>query len=273
MNMTAISPQHKGINGSSPILSPTSAETPIHYSFNVPFASDLAGPNVEDILYATAGAVERWTHPADAPDDVPIYELPVHAQNVTNLRKLCKDLTSGPLPIEAYVKSSEPKRVKGQVTNVCLSGSPELVHKSRETILNDTPLALVSQRVSTMRMLILTPFKRCAVVDVDGELVIDTAQTALKSHVVEHLDQIAAFCGVDVFLLGPKFASLVDGQNANGDAGRDQRWRVAIYGDMESAEHAKTRVLIFIDRLVCLSLEKWMDGILFANINLARTCS
>jgi hypothetical protein len=85
------------------------------------------------------------------------------------------------------------------------------------------------------------------VVDVDGDLVIDTAQTALKSHVVEHLDQIAAFCGVDVFLLGPKFASLVDGQNANGDAGRDQRF----------AEHAKTRVLIFIDRLVCLPWVNW----------------
>jgi hypothetical protein len=146
MNMTAMTPQQKTTHGSSPILSPTAADTPIHYSFNVPFASDLAGPNVEDILYATSGAVERWTHPADAPDDVPIYELPVHAQNVTNLRKLCKDLTSGPLPIEAHVKSSEPKRVKGQVTNVCLSGSPELVHKSRETILNDTPLALVRQR-------------------------------------------------------------------------------------------------------------------------------
>ncbi len=145
MAMTNIvpNPQHKTLNGSSPILSPTQAETPIHYSFNVPFASDLAGPNIEDILYATKGAVERWTHPSDAPDDVPIYELPVHAQNVTTLRQLCKDLTNGPLPIEAHVKSSEPKRVKGQVTNVCLSGSPELVHKSRETILNDTPLALV----------------------------------------------------------------------------------------------------------------------------------
>jgi hypothetical protein len=109
------------------------------------------------------------------------------------------------------------------------------------------------------------------VVDVDGELVIDTAQTALKAHVVEHLDQIAAFCGVDVFLLGPKFASLVDGQNANGDAGRDQRWRVAIYGDMESAEHAKTRVLIFIDRLVCLSMDIG-NKILGANILLAWPC-
>lgn len=92
--------------------------------------------------------------------------------------------------------------------------------------------------------------------DVDGELVIDEAQSALKSHVVDHLDQISTFCGVDIFLLGPKFASSAEGQNSNGDAGRDQRWRVAIYGDMESAEHAKTRVLIFIDRLVRHSMRK-----------------
>ena|ERR1700710_2654646 len=96
----------------------------------------------------------------------------------------------------------------------------------------------------------LTSAQRCAIVDVDGELVIDTAATALKVPVVDHLDWVARFCGVDIFLLGPKFASLADGLNGNGDAGRDQRWRVAIYGDMESTEHAKTRVLIFIDRLV-----------------------
>lgn len=89
-------------------------------------------------------------------------------------------------------------------------------------------------------------------VDVDGELVIDSAQTApaLKHNVVAHLDDIAKFCGVDIFLLGPKFASLAETQNGNGDAGRDQRFRIAVYGDMESAEHAKTRVLIFIDKLV-----------------------
>ena len=86
--------------------------------------------------------------------------------------------------------------------------------------------------------------------DVDGDLVIDSAATALNAHVVTHLDEIAKFCGVDVFLLGPKFASPSDGATRNLEAGRDQRWRVAIYGDMESAEHAKTRVLIFIDRLV-----------------------
>lgn len=145
INMTSITPHPKtqAQHGQSPITPPTAADAVIHYSFNVPFASDLAGPNTEDIVYATSEAVLRWTHPEDAPDDVPVHELPVHAQNVENLRKLCKDITNGPLPIEAHVKSSEPKRVKGQVTNVCLTGSPELVHKSRETILNDTPLALV----------------------------------------------------------------------------------------------------------------------------------
>ncbi len=61
---------------------------------------------------------------------------------------------------------------------------------------------------------------------------------------------MGSFCGVDVFLLGPKFNTLPPGLRSNGDAGQDQRWRVAIYGDMESAEHAKTRILIFIDRLV-----------------------
>ena len=87
-------------------------------------------------------------------------------------------------------------------------------------------------------------------VDIDGELVIDTAATALKTHVIEQLDRIAQFCGVDIFLLGPKFASPTEVSNANGDPGRDQRWRIAIYGDMESTEHAKTRALIFIDKLV-----------------------
>lgn len=86
--------------------------------------------------------------------------------------------------------------------------------------------------------------------DVNGELIINVEKTALKTAVIDHLDSISEFCGVDIFLLGPKFASLTETQNLIGDAGRDQRWRVAIYGDMESAEHAKTRVLIFIDRIV-----------------------
>lgn len=149
MNMTSINPHQKSAAPGAPLSPSPAADTTIHYSFNVPFASDLAGPNTQEILHATGDSIMRWTHPGEAPDDVPIYELPVHAQNVVDLRNMCQELTNGPLPIEAHVMTTTPKHLKGQVTTVCLSGPPELVHKSRETILNDTPLSLVCKPIST----------------------------------------------------------------------------------------------------------------------------
>jgi hypothetical protein len=145
MPMGSLNPHAKNTaQPGQPLGSPQVADGPIHYSFNVPFASDLAGPNTEDILHANHDAVLRWTHPEDAPDDVGVHELPAHVKNLESLRKLCQDLTNGPLPVEAQVISTPPKNGKGpQVTTVCLSGSPELVNKSRETILNDMPLAMV----------------------------------------------------------------------------------------------------------------------------------
>jgi hypothetical protein len=146
MGMPGINPhqQKPAVHlGAPPIGAPQPVDTPIHYSFNVPFASDLAGPDTEDILHATTDAVMRWTHPEDAPDDVPVYELPVHTQNVAMLRNMCKEITQSALPIEAHVLSTIPKNARTQVTTVCLSGSPELVYKSRETILNETPISLV----------------------------------------------------------------------------------------------------------------------------------
>jgi hypothetical protein len=85
---------------------------------------------------------------------------------------------------------------------------------------------------------------------VDGDLVSDLTAGVLKSSVTEALDDISVYCGVDIFLLGPKLTPLVDGMNGDVELRRDQRWRVAIYGDYLSSEHAKTRVLIHIDRLV-----------------------
>jgi hypothetical protein len=71
---------------------------------------------------------------------------------------------------------------------------------------------------------------------------------------LEHLDIVAKYTGTDIFLLTPK---QTDPDTSNTpDAGLDQRLRVAIYGDMESSEHAKTRVLIMIDQIVCLRLRK-----------------
>jgi hypothetical protein len=43
---------------------------------------------------------------------------------------------------------------------------------------------------------------------------------------------------------------MVDGMTGESEMRVDQRWRVAIYGDILSAEHAKARVLIQIDQLV-----------------------
>ncbi|MBP0604709.1 hypothetical protein J8I01_19670, partial [Aeromonas sanarellii] len=33
-----------------PLTNPQAADATIHHSFNIPFSSDLAGPNTEDIL-------------------------------------------------------------------------------------------------------------------------------------------------------------------------------------------------------------------------------
>lgn len=89
--------------------------------------------------------------------------------------------------------------------------------------------------------------------DVDNSLVIDSAADAVKSGVLEHLDTVAAFTGTDIFLLGPGPSDAdTIGTTFNGrpEISLDQRLRVVIYGDNESVEHAKTRVLIMIDQIV-----------------------
>ncbi len=93
--------------------------------------------------------------------------------------------------------------------------------------------------------------QRCTTIDVEGHLVSNLTEGELKKSVTDFLDEVSKFCGVDIFLLGPKLTPIVDGLNGDAELRRDQRWRVAIYGDTLSSEHAKTRVLIHIDQLVC----------------------
>ncbi len=81
-------------------------------------------------------------------------------------------------------------------------------------------------------------------------MVADLLAGSLKKSVTDTLDNISNYCGVDIFLLGPKLTPIVDGLNGDTELRRDQRWRVAIYGDVLSSEHAKTRVLIHIDQMV-----------------------
>ena len=161
-----ISRPNQSVNADGPIVpalkrpltsSPSSPATPLdstlHLSFNVPFSSNLAGPDGDDILHATPGALERWLHPEGTPEGTPTHKLPVHASNVEALRRLCRELSDGSENnrVEAAVTSSEPKAIpalqrrplKGLVTNVCLSGEAEMMHRMRGRILHETPLALV----------------------------------------------------------------------------------------------------------------------------------
>jgi hypothetical protein len=127
--------------------------TQVNLSFNVPFASNLAGPDVDDIIYASPGAKARWTHPEGTAEGTPTHRLPVHAQNVENLRSMCKEITDqNEGRVVATVVASELKALPGLhrgpkktlVTNVCLSGEVEMVSTIRCRILNSTPISMVS---------------------------------------------------------------------------------------------------------------------------------
>lgn len=134
----------------------TNAAVPGHLvnlSFNVPFNSNQAGPDKEDVLYSSTGAHQRWIHAEGAAEDTPNHALPVHTRNVENLRSLCRQLSEGSGErVHATVTSSKPKPVPGMqrgpltalVTNVCISGDSEMVHKLRAKVLNESPITLVS---------------------------------------------------------------------------------------------------------------------------------
>ena len=135
--------------------------TQVNLSFNVPFASNLPGPDIDDIMYASPGAKARWTHPEGTAEGTPTHKLPVHAQNVENLRSLCREVgeqTDG--RVAATVVSAESKPLPGLqrgplralVTNVCLSGELEIVNKMRCNILNSTPISLVGPRCRSVSL-------------------------------------------------------------------------------------------------------------------------
>ena len=145
-------PTKRTVAGSSLSPNPAVPGHPINLSFNVPFNSNLGGPDKEDVLYSSFNAFQKWTHPEGAAEDTPTHALPVHTRHVDVLRSLCKHMSeSSGDRLHATVTSSKPKPVPGMqhrpltslVTNVCISGDAELVHKMRAKILIETPITLV----------------------------------------------------------------------------------------------------------------------------------
>ena len=142
---------HGLVAAASSTSSSTSPSLSVNHAFNVPFASNLAGPEREDVIHSSPGAFERWTFSEGTDEDIPIHKLPVHLHHIEALRSLCHQIREQYAGrVEAHVISSELKaslslqrRPSGQVTNVCVSGDGELVRPIRARILNETPIALV----------------------------------------------------------------------------------------------------------------------------------
>ena len=148
-----------GHSSSSPGPAPNTLVT---LSFNVPFNSSLAGPDKDDVIYSSYGAFTRWTFAEDTDGEgspKPTHELPVHVQNVENLRNSCRQMqeTTG---IQATVVCAEPRPLPGYqrgplnslVTNVCLYGENEPVQQMRGRIFASTPISLVSNRACSFRL-------------------------------------------------------------------------------------------------------------------------
>ncbi|SMR59186.1 unnamed protein product [Zymoseptoria tritici ST99CH_1E4] len=240
-------PPNKRVMPGAASMSPNPALPghPVNLSFNVPFHSNLPGPDKEDVLYSSTGAYQKWIHPDGAAEDTPNHALPIHTRNVETLRSLCKQLSEGSGErVNATVTSSKPKPVPGMqrgpltalVTNVCISGDAEIVHKMRAKILNETPITL-----------------RCETVDIDREIVFPKGQEGARADILNHMDDIADQTKADIFLLESK-AKRKDSDSVSFTGGMeksmDHRLRLHVYGDNESSENAKTRLLIMIDQIL-----------------------
>jgi len=83
----------------------------------------------------------------------------------------------------------------------------------------------------------------------------DHATQKVKQMVIGQLDSIAKATRADIFVLMPKQVDIESASfNGSLETTLDARLRCAIYGDLETMEHAKTRVLILIDQLVSVPL-------------------
>lgn len=90
-------------------------------------------------------------------------------------------------------------------------------------------------------------------VHIDTNLILAQASNDIRPDVLQHIDLIAKFTGTDLFLINPKREELADQHFEEPDERTkdlSNRLSIVIYGDPESMEHAKTRVLILIDQIV-----------------------
>ncbi|KAJ9666421.1 histone deacetylase [Coniosporium apollinis] len=73
-----------------------------------------AGHEMEDIIYASPGGFARRIHSKGTEEGTPNHKLPVHVQNIKNLKALCRQISeTSDGRMHANVASSEPQPIPG----------------------------------------------------------------------------------------------------------------------------------------------------------------
>lgn len=220
-----------------------------HYSFCIQL-SISPGPRREDIIFATQNAHANWLHPTGCPPEHQLpRNLPFYRGVIRELEELCKEISERPDSCKAELTVSEPQNsLETRPTNP----SFETQRPKRDIVIGIWLAASDSSQILKLRSMILS---RCPVslktasIDLDNE-----HYRSAKSHsqdlVHAQLERIATFTGTDIFVLKPEESKASAIGDPEVDASQSKRLKVKIYGDYESVEHAKTRVLIMIDDML-----------------------
>ncbi|KAF2668201.1 hypothetical protein BT63DRAFT_414230 [Microthyrium microscopicum] len=218
---------------------------PMSWCFKVPFNNNLAGPEIEKVIYASNGAKERWSHPAGSPEDTPTHRLPVHVQHIEDLQKLCSTMkeqanveasvTVGRATSLGMVPGLPASQTNNVVANVCLHGPQfDQVRRARQHILNSSPITMQS-----------------ATVPVDRGMLFKDEQGDLPERIINVLDQIAKNTKADIFLLDPEERN----EDGSSKTASKEPIKLVIYGDMLTKENAKVHFLIMIDQLLGMHVD------------------
>jgi hypothetical protein len=243
----------------------TAPGMPISHCFKVPFNNTLAGPEAQHVIYSSPGALERWSHPPGTPEDTPIHRLPVHLQHVEELRARCTRLKTE-TGVEAAVTVGRAKNMSpllgiqiapssNVVANVCLHGGDgEAVKKAREIILNQSPITLVCScpmfSCSMCFELFANALQQSATIPIDRHMVFVGEQHVLNENYLNELNRIADTTKADIFLLDPEDKD----DESSLKLTTKEPLQMVVYGDMLTKEHAKLRILILVDQMVCQSI-------------------
>jgi hypothetical protein len=101
-------------------------------------------------------------------------------------------------------------------------------------------------------MLLIASQQRSSSVNIDHEQFYDE-----NPGITTQLENIALYTGTDIFVLKPPESNSVGAGDPTSETTQNKRLKISMFGDYESVEHAKTRVLIMIDDLVSWECSVW----------------